>query len=587
MNRFPRNDDNYRLALPYFLLGGVLLAVGVSLGSSAMGALAPFPILFGILTVGRAFSEVARGRDPVVVHADSLEIDRVRIPFTEVEAAVLHKGKAADRLVISSAGRMIVLASEHFEARESVCEIDQLVREGMARRPEGSERLGRMQAGLQQSRELMERPARATQLLCALLVAVFLFQLSRADWQMVLAQGFFSPRNLLGLGAAAPSLFLEGQWHRIIAANFLHVAPIHIFLNALALLVLGGQLERLLGRTGLLCIFLVSGLVGAGASMALSSAPLAAGASTAVFGMLGAYLVLHLKRELIPVGFRQSARWWAFILLLNGGISLIPNVGLAAHAGGGVAGALCTLALWRLRPLPVSAKMPAMILTAVLGLVFAAGLWATAQHMSSVSADMAAALPKLAEEAKPDAVNALAWISVTARDAGAEELEAARAIAAKIVETEDERADFRDTLATALYRLERNDEAVEQELVALRLRPDAFMATQLAEFFEAAKTPARPTPTLRPRGAALEVEGLPDGDWTLVALVLEDGARTGLMRAHLKTSAASTPVVKPALPRGATLKVMTLSEHTKDGQSPNSGVWWPNSEEAARQVPYR
>ena len=142
-----------------------------------------------------------------------------------------------------------------------------------------------------------------------------------------------------------PPLVAEGQWWRLVTAAFLHVGLVHLVLNMLALLVFGTELEGALGRWRYLTLYFVSVLGGATAVQLLSRSPVA-GASTAIWGLMGGLGVLLLAR-------RQDLRGIVTLLALNVLISvLVPGISLVGHLGGLVAGALVTgiFVLARRRP---------------------------------------------------------------------------------------------------------------------------------------------------------------------------------------------------------------------------------------------
>jgi membrane associated rhomboid family serine protease len=139
---------------------------------------------------------------------------------------------------------------------------------------------------------------------------------------------------------------LFGEWWRVLTAAFLHVGPLHLVMNMLALLVFGSELERQLGHWRFLALYLLSALGGA-ATIQLFGAPRVpvAGASTAIYGLLGGLAVLMLAR-------RQDLRGLLTLLAINVLISFLPGVSLLGHLGGLVAGAATAglLLLTRRRP---------------------------------------------------------------------------------------------------------------------------------------------------------------------------------------------------------------------------------------------
>ena len=126
---------------------------------------------------------------------------------------------------------------------------------------------------------------------------------------------------------------LFGEWWRVFTAAFLHIGPVHLAVNMLALLLFGSELERQLGRWRFLSIYLLSALGGAVAIQLFGNPEFAvAGASTAIYGLLGALGVLMLAR-------RQDLRGLLTLLVINVLISFLPGVSLVGHFGGLIAGA--------------------------------------------------------------------------------------------------------------------------------------------------------------------------------------------------------------------------------------------------------
>ena len=126
---------------------------------------------------------------------------------------------------------------------------------------------------------------------------------------------------------------LLGEWWRIGTAAFLHIGPVHLVMNMLALLIFGSELERQLGRWRFLGLYLLSALGGAVAIQLLGRPDVpVAGASTAIYGLLGGLGVLMLAR-------RQDLRGLLTLLVINVLISFLPGVSLLGHLGGLVAGA--------------------------------------------------------------------------------------------------------------------------------------------------------------------------------------------------------------------------------------------------------
>ncbi|MCW2701638.1 MAG: Membrane associated serine protease, rhomboid family [Blastococcus sp.] len=144
---------------------------------------------------------------------------------------------------------------------------------------------------------------------------------------------------VFGALSQVPFLVDVGEWWRLFTAAFLHIGPVHLVLNMLALLVFGSELERQLGRWRFLALYLLSALGGATAIQLLGEPGGAvAGASTAIYGLLGGLGVLMLVR-------RQDIRGLLTLLAINVFISFLPGVSLLGHLGGLVAGALTAAVL--------------------------------------------------------------------------------------------------------------------------------------------------------------------------------------------------------------------------------------------------
>ncbi|MGW6686479.1 rhomboid family intramembrane serine protease [Streptomyces sp. NPDC054961] len=135
-----------------------------------------------------------------------------------------------------------------------------------------------------------------------------------------------------------------GEYYRLLTSTFLHVEWWHVFGNMVGLWFLGGPLEEALGRARYLTVYLLSAL-GGSALVYLLTEPNAAtlGASGAVFGLLGATLVLARRKR---YEMRPLITMLVFMLVLTfapsfGGLS----VSWQAHIGGLVTGALLALGL--------------------------------------------------------------------------------------------------------------------------------------------------------------------------------------------------------------------------------------------------
>lgn len=126
----------------------------------------------------------------------------------------------------------------------------------------------------------------------------------------------------------------DGGYWELLTSMFTHVQPLHLGFNMLALWFLGPQLERVLGRTRFLAVYLLSGLAGSVAVYWLSSEfGGTVGASGAVFGMMGALVVVAYKIGANP---QELLVWIGINVVLTFTLS---NVSWQGHFGGLAGGA--------------------------------------------------------------------------------------------------------------------------------------------------------------------------------------------------------------------------------------------------------
>ncbi len=176
------------------------------------------------------------------------------------------------------------------------------------------------------------RPAVATGLFLAIMLAAFAAQL--------LLGGAEDVWTLFCLGANFRSLILQ-EPERLVLAMFLHAGVLHIVLNALMLYMFGRQLEMHFGFLRTFSVLVFSGIAGNAASAIVYREGVSVGASSAVFGILGATLMLFVVvRDMWPPSFRRKQiHNLVFLLLLNLVLGFsIPMIDNAAHVGGFVSG---------------------------------------------------------------------------------------------------------------------------------------------------------------------------------------------------------------------------------------------------------
>jgi membrane associated rhomboid family serine protease len=166
--------------------------------------------------------------------------------------------------------------------------------------------------------------------------------------------------TLPGLGVTPISVYLT-----LIVSMFMHGGFAHLAGNMLYLFVFGDNVEDRIGRVRFLLFYLFCGVVASLAHVMTSKwtgqdlAVPSLGASGAISGVLGAYLLLFPKRRvrviairfIIPVPAWVAVGIWFVFQIINGlgylGGGAGGGVAYAAHVGGFVAG-LATIKLWSL-----------------------------------------------------------------------------------------------------------------------------------------------------------------------------------------------------------------------------------------------
>ena len=170
-------------------------------------------------------------------------------------------------------------------------------------------------------------------------------------------------RDDAGIGRTSEEFPDKQVYLAVLYSMFLHGSWLHIGGNMLFLWVFGNNIEDRMGAAPYLAFYLLAGLAAAAAHVAVqpnSTVPVV-GASGAVAGVMGAYLVLFPNvqiRSLIiffVVLFRDISAKWLLGLWFVSQFFVNPASGVAwvAHVGGFVFGALVALVLRdRLRPEP-------------------------------------------------------------------------------------------------------------------------------------------------------------------------------------------------------------------------------------------
>lgn len=156
--------------------------------------------------------------------------------------------------------------------------------------------------------------------------------------------GSQDPFVLYALGAKVNGLIVSGEWWRLITPVFLHIGFQHILLNGLIIYFLGIQVESIIGHWRYFSLYILSAIAGNAASFAFNQS-ISAGASTALFGLFGATLVLP---KLYPNNYQVKEMSKSFLVLIV--INLVfglfsSGIDMAGHIGGLAGGYLLMYAL--------------------------------------------------------------------------------------------------------------------------------------------------------------------------------------------------------------------------------------------------
>ena len=240
-------------------------------------------------------------------------------------------------------------------------------------KPQGVKRVTTRATGLGASRANF-----VTMVLIGINVAVYAIELAlggttdgQANWiynhGVLIANGAYQGGQLIygpvhaaippGVTAAGVT---HGEWWRLITAAFLHYGPLHLGLNMLSLYFAGSILEQVIGRWRYLLVYLVSGLAGSAGALYVTPNSPTAGASGAIFGVLGALLVLE-RRGIIHSG-GQILMWIILNLVLTFSVA---GISVGGHIGGLAAGIAVMAAMTQFRRSPQLAVASAVAIAAL------------------------------------------------------------------------------------------------------------------------------------------------------------------------------------------------------------------------------
>jgi membrane associated rhomboid family serine protease len=187
-------------------------------------------------------------------------------------------------------------------------------------------------------------------------VLVFFWQVSlgASGGEIAIYEFGMIPARLLGTAALDPELTAVPAWSTVFTSMFMHGGWLHLGFNMLFLWIFGDNVEDSMGHARYLIFYLVCGVAAALAQAFVSpgsTIPMV-GASGAISGVLGAYLLLHPRatvRTVIFLGIFVTMMHlpalivlglWFLMQLVSAAFSNSGEAGVAfwAHVGGFVAG---------------------------------------------------------------------------------------------------------------------------------------------------------------------------------------------------------------------------------------------------------
>jgi membrane associated rhomboid family serine protease len=200
--------------------------------------------------------------------------------------------------------------------------------------------------------------------------------------------GFLSGANTTGGGIGGSTLLNDGsvsrfaieqgEYWRLITAGFLHAGLLHLAFNMFSLWVLGGILEPAVGRWRFGLIYFVSLLAGSFGALLLEPNAPTVGASGAIFGLMGAAIVVMRKSGINPLESGLGL-WLGLNLLFT---FTATNISIGGHIGGLIGGAVAAVLLFELPGRLRAPQALATALTVGLGALAVAGAIAVSSSAS-------------------------------------------------------------------------------------------------------------------------------------------------------------------------------------------------------------
>lgn len=159
------------------------------------------------------------------------------------------------------------------------------------------------------------------------------------------------PNSVLAKSLLAGPLVANGDVWRVVTSGFMHYTLWHLLFNMYALYIVGSILEPAVGRMRFGLIYAVSLLAGSFGALIVSPDSFTAGASGAVFGIMGAAILVMRARGIDPM--QSGLGVWLFLNLAL--TFTVSHISIGGHIGGLIGGAA---AAWLLVEAPNRVRLP-------------------------------------------------------------------------------------------------------------------------------------------------------------------------------------------------------------------------------------
>jgi membrane associated rhomboid family serine protease len=184
--------------------------------------------------------------------------------------------------------------------------------------------------------DLVERPV----------VAIAIVAVNLLVFVVGIGPGLATRPAVIGDGGLFGPFVAQGEWWRVITSGFLHANVIHVGFNSFLAYQLGLLLEPVFGRLRFALVYAAGLFAGGFGALLLTPDAFTVGASGAVFGLMGAAVVV-LRNRRIDV----FATGIGGLLVLNLVLTfVIPRISIGGHLGGLAGGALAGWILVELAP---------------------------------------------------------------------------------------------------------------------------------------------------------------------------------------------------------------------------------------------